>query len=186
MTTSEPRLFVESGLAARLGAIVEPVIEELGYRLVRVKISSLNGCTVQIMAERPDGTMNIEGCEEISRALSPVLDIEDPLDRAYNLEISSPGIDRLLVRRSDFERWAGHDVKVELERPLDGRKRFRGRLIGIAGDSAVLRVPDPAPGMADEVNLPLADLAEARLVMTDALIKAALKHDPALYAANDD
>src|SRR5262249_17288477 len=111
---SEPRLIVEPGLAARVARIAEPVLAGLGFRLVRVRISGLSGCTVQVMAERPDGTMTIEDCETVSRALSPVLDVEDPIDRAYRLEISSPGIDRPLVRRSDFERYAGHVVKVEM------------------------------------------------------------------------
>src|SRR5262249_25679164 len=104
---TEPRLIVEQGTAARVAAIAEPVITGLGFRLVRVKISGLSGCTVQIMAERPDGTMSIDDCEALSRALSPVLDVANPIERAYRLEISSPGIDRPLVRRSDFERYAG-------------------------------------------------------------------------------
>src|SRR5262245_50334434 len=103
----EPRLIVEPGLAARVAAIVEPALERLNFRLVRVRISGSAGCTVQIMAERPDGSMTIDDCELVSRALSPVLDAADPIDRAYRLEISSPGIDRPLVRRSDFERYAG-------------------------------------------------------------------------------
>src|SRR5664279_1508765 len=93
---TEPRLIVEPGLSARVASIAEPVIEQLGYRLVRVKISSADGCTVQIMAERPDGTMAVEDCETVSRALSPVLDLADPIERAYRLEVSSPGIDRPL------------------------------------------------------------------------------------------
>ena len=136
---TEPRLIVEPGLAARVAAIVEPVIEQLGYRLVRVQISGADGCTVQIMAERPDGTMTIEDCETVSRALSPVLDIADPIERAYRLEISSPGIDRPLVRQSDFDRYAGHLVKIEMEVPIDGRKRFRGQLLGTEGETARLR-----------------------------------------------
>jgi ribosome maturation factor RimP len=105
---AEPRLVVEPGMAARVSAVAGPVLQGMGYRLVRIKISGESGCTVQIMAERPDGSMQIEDCEAISRALSPVLDVADPIDRAYRLEISSPGIDRPLVRRSDFERYAGH------------------------------------------------------------------------------
>ena len=99
---SEPRLITEPGLPARVAAIAEPVIEQLGYRLVRVRVSAAEGCTVQIMAERPDGSMTVEDCESVSRALSPVLDVADPIERAYRLEISSPGIDRPLVRKSDF------------------------------------------------------------------------------------
>ena len=111
---TEPRLVVEPGLAACVSAVAEPVLNGMGYRLVRVKVSAEAGATVQIMAERPDGTMLIEDCEEISRALSPVLDVADPIDRAYRLEISSPGIDRPLVRRSDFERNTGHLIKIEM------------------------------------------------------------------------
>src|SRR5256885_15786226 len=111
---SEPRLIVEQGIAARVAAVAEPVLDGLGYRLVRVKISGLDGCTVQIMAERPDGTMTVEDCEAVSRALSPVLDVTDPIDRAYRLEVSSPGMDRPLGRRSDFERVAGHPLQVEM------------------------------------------------------------------------
>src|SRR5580658_3166626 len=116
----EPRLIIEPGRAARVAALVEPVLAELGYRLVRVRVSGLAGCTVQVMAERPDGTMTIEDCETASRALSPVLDAADPIEGAYRLEISSPGIDRPLVRRSDFERHEGAEVKVELAAPFDG------------------------------------------------------------------
>ena len=111
---AEPRLVVEPGVAARVSAVAGPVLQGMGYRLVRIKVSGEAGCTVQIMAERPDGTMLIEDCEAISRALSPVLDVADPIEKAYRLEISSPGIDRPLVRRSDFERYAGHLVKIEM------------------------------------------------------------------------
>ena len=137
---SEPRLIAEPGLAARVAAIAEPVIEGMGFRLVRVRISAADGCTVQVMAERPDGTLAIEDCEEISHALSPVLDVADPIDRAYRLEISSPGIDRPLVRRSDFERHTGHLAKVEMSVPVEGRKRFRGILLGVEGDAARIRL----------------------------------------------
>ena len=103
--TIEPRLIEEAGVAARVARVVEPTIEGIVFRLVRVKVSAQNGCTVQIMAERPDGSMNVDDCEKISRALSPVLDVDDPVGVAYHLEISSPGIDRPLVRKSDFDRW---------------------------------------------------------------------------------
>jgi len=172
----EPRVVREQGLDARVAVIVEPVIEDLGYRLVRVKVSGQNGCTLQIMAERPDGTMTVEDCETVSRAISPVLDVDDPIDKAYHLEISSPGIDRPLVRRSDFDRWMGHDTKVELARLHDGRKRFRGILIGTRDDAVLLRL-DGAKTEETEVTLPLDDIADARLVLTDALIEEALKAD---------
>jgi ribosome maturation factor RimP len=173
--TSERRLIVEPGLAARVAAIVEPVLEGLGYRLVRVRISGLDGCTVQVMAERPDGTMTIEDCEAASRALSPVLDVADPVDRAYRLEVSSPGMDRPLVRRSDFQRYVGNVVKIEMAVAVDGRKRFRGHLLGTEGDAARIRRDDAAAGEPAEVLLPIEEIAEARLVLTDALIAESLR-----------
>ncbi|MGX1096950.1 ribosome maturation factor RimP [Amorphus sp. MBR-141] len=182
----EPRVVREQGLDARVAAIVEPVIEDLGYRLVRVKVTAQNGCTLQIMAERPDGTMTVEDCETVSRAVSPVLDVDDPIEKAYHLEISSPGIDRPLVRRSDFDRWMGHDTKVELARLVDGRKRFRGILLGTRDDAMLMRL-DGAKAEQAEVALPMEDIADARLVLTDALIEEALKADSrARKAAEDD
>ena len=174
---SEPRLIVEQGIAARVAAVVEPVLVGLGYRLVRVRISGLDGCTVQIMAERPDGTMTVDDCEAASRALSPVLDVADPIDRAYRLEISSPGMDRPLVRRSDFERYAGHQLKVEMAVARDGRRRFRGLLTGVEGEAARIRRDDASPGEPTEVVLPIEEMAEAKLVLTNALIVEALRRD---------
>ena len=174
-TQCEPRLIVEQGVAARVAAIVEPVLIGMGYRLVRVKISGLDGCTVQIMAERPDGTMTVEDCEDVSRALSPVLDVADPIDHAYRLEVSSPGLDRPLVRRSDFVRFAGHQLKLEMAVAIDGRRRFRGLLLGVEGEAARIRRDDAAPAEASEILLPIEDIAEAKLVLTDALIAESLR-----------
>jgi len=178
---TEPRLIVEPGLSARVAAIAEPVIEQLGYRLVRVKVSGADGCTVQIMAERPDGTMAVEDCESVSRALSPVLDVADPVDRAYRLEISSPGIDRPLVRKSDFDRYAGHLVKIETEIPIDGRKRFRGQLLGTEGEAVRIRHDDA--GEEAEVVLPIEEMSEAKLVLTDELVTQALRREKAAKRA---
>jgi ribosome maturation factor RimP len=175
VSDAEPRLIVEPGLNARIAAIAEPVLAGLGYRLVRVRVTGSDGCTVQIMAERPDGTMLIEDCEAASRALSPVLDTADPVDRAYRLELSSPGIDRPLVRRSDFDRYAGNLIKIEMAAAIDGRKRFRGMLLGTEGSAARIRRDDGVPGEANEILLPIEDMAEARLVLTDALITEALR-----------
>jgi ribosome maturation factor RimP len=174
---SEPRLIVEQGVAARVAAIAEPVLDGIGYRLVRVRVSGLDGCTVQIMAERPDGSMTIDDCEAVSRALSPVLDVADPIDRTYRLEISSPGMDRPLVRRSDFERHAGHELKVEMAVAIDGRRRFRGVLLGVDGDAARIRRKDAAPGETDEVVLAIEEMTEAKLVLTDTLIAESLRRD---------
>jgi len=179
----EPRLVVEPGVAARVAAIAGPVLHGLGYRLVRIKISGEAGCTVQVMAERPDGTMLIDDCEAVSRALSPVLDIADPIDRAYRLEISSPGIDRPLVRRSDFERHAGHLVKVEMAVAYEGRKRFRGVLLGVDGDRARLKRDDARESEAAEVLLPMEDIGEARLVLTDDLIAESMRRGKAAERA---
>ncbi len=172
---AEPRLVVEPGVAARVSAVAGPVLQGMGYRLVRIRISGEFGCTVQIMAERPDGTMQIDDCEAISRALSPVLDVADPIDRAYRLEISSPGIDRSLVRRSDFERYHGHLVKIELAVAHQGRKRFRGLLAGCEGDAVRLHRDDiPADEDAD-VLLVMEDISDARLVLTDELIAESMR-----------
>jgi ribosome maturation factor RimP len=149
---AEPRLIVEPGVAARVSAIAGPV-----------------------MAERPDGTMLIDDCEAISRALSPVLDVADPIERAYRLEISSPGIDRPLVRRSDFERNTGHLVKIEMALAHQGRKRFRGTLDGVEGDAVRLVRDDVPAGEEAAVLLAMEDIAEARLVLTDALIAESMR-----------
>ncbi|WP_421980975.1 ribosome maturation factor RimP [Roseibium sp.] len=183
MSAHEPRIVTEQGLDARVAAIVEPVIEDLGYRLVRTKISAANGCTLQIMAERPDGTMTVEDCETISRTVSPALDVEDPINRAYHLEVSSPGIDRPLVRAGDFDRWAGHELKVDMAVMLEGRKRFRGTLLGTDNGHAKLRLPDMPAGENDTVSLPLDNIGEAKLVLTDDLITAALQAEKAALAA---
>jgi ribosome maturation factor RimP len=174
---AEPRLVVEPGAAARVSAVAGPVLQGMGYRLVRIKISGEAGCTVQIMAERPDGSMQIEDCEAISRALSPVLDVADPIDRAYRLEISSPGIDRPLVRRSDFERFGGHLVKIEMAVAHQGRKRFRGLLAGVEGDAVRLHRDDTrADEDADaDVLLVMEDISDARLVLTDELIAESMR-----------
>jgi ribosome maturation factor RimP len=171
----EPRLITEPGRAARVAALAEPVLADLGYRLVRVRISGAAGCTVQIMAERPDGAMAIEDCEAASRALSLVLDAADPIEGAYRLEISSPGIDRPLVRHSDFDRYAGHVAHIEMTVPVDGRKRFRGELLGTEGEFARLRHRAAADQDVVDLLLRIDDMAEARLVLTDALISESLR-----------
>lgn len=172
---NEPRLVVEPGIAARVAAVAEPVLGGMGYRLVRVRVTGEAGCTVQIMAERPDGTMQIEDCEAISRALSPVMDVADPIERAYRLEISSPGIDRPLVRRSDFERAKGHIVKVEMAQMHEGRKRFRGTIDGVEGVAVRIARDDAKAEEEKSVLLPMEDISEARLVLTDELIAESMR-----------
>jgi ribosome maturation factor RimP len=182
---NEPRLISEPGRAARVAYLTEPVLAALGYRLVRVRISGFAGGTVQIMAERPDGTMTIDDCEAASRALSPVLDAADPIEGSYRLEISSPGIDRPLVRRSDFDRYAGHVAQLEMLAPINGRRRFRGELVGADGACVRLRCSDGAaePG---EVLLRIEDIAEAKLVLTDALVSQSLRRSKHGERKNSD
>jgi ribosome maturation factor RimP len=176
-TDTETRLARETGPAQRVAAIAEPVLAEMGFRLVRVKMS---GPTLQIMAERPDGTFSIEDCEAVSRALSPLLDVEDVIPSRYHLEVSSPGIDRPLVRPSDFEVWAGHEVKIEMAVPVAGRKRFKGSLEGYDAGEVRLFIENPE-GSAKEpvlIGVPFADIGDAKLVLTDQLIEAARSRLP--------
>ena len=177
--SADRRLIGEPGLAARVAAIVEPVIENLGFRLVRVSLSGAEGCTLQIMAERADGTLSIEDCEALSRALSPVLDVSDPVEQTYRLEISSPGMDRPLVRRSDFQRYAGQVAKIEMAVPIAGRRRFRGIILGVEGGAARIRPDDGAQDEASEVLLAIDEMEKARLVVTDTLVSEALKRSKA-------
>ncbi len=175
----EPRFVAETGVAARIGHVAAPVLADLGYRLVRVKLSAQDGMTVQIMAERPDGAMTVADCEAVSAALSPVLDVENVVHQAYRLEISSPGIDRPLVRASDIRRAEGQEARIELRAGLDGRKRFRGLIGAFEGEGTAASVRflrgDAKPDEVAEVSLPLRDIAEAKLVLTEALIRESLR-----------
>lgn len=168
------RFIREAGLPARIAAIIEPALEGRGFRLVRVAISGREGKTVQVMAERSNGTMTIEDCEAVSREISALLDVHDPIAGAYRLEVSSPGIDRPLVRPSDFEDWAGHEAKIELKEPIEGRKRFRGTLQGFEGGEIRIEVDLDDAGRR-VIGLPVGLVAEAKLVLTDELIREALR-----------
>ena len=167
------RFVRETGLAASLAELVEPVLEDLGFRLVRAKVEGRDDLTVQIMAERSDGTITVDDCESISRQLSPLLDVHDLVPGTYRLEISSPGIDRPLVRPSDFEDWAGHEAKIELTEMVDGRKRFRGRLEGYEDGEIRIEVElrDVGPTV---LGLPVELIKDAKLVLNDELIREAL------------
>jgi ribosome maturation factor RimP len=176
----EPRLVGETGVAARVAQLAGPVLAQLGYRLVRVRLLAQNTQILQIMAERADGTMTIEDCEAASQALSPELDVADVIAHEYRLEVSSPGIDRPLVRVSDFARATGHEAKIELVHPLDtGRKRFRGVIREVEGEGRNARVTlERTDARSDEektVALPLADLDDGKLMLTEALIRASLR-----------
>lgn len=165
----------------RIIALVEPTAGQLGYRLVRVRVSGNRRKTLQIMAERlSDGLMGIDDCGRLSRAISPMFDLEDPIPGEFSLEISSPGIDRPLMRLEDFERFVGHEAKLETAAMIDGRKRFKGEIAGVDGDEIRLRTPE-----GDEVRFKLSALSDARLVLTDKLIEEDLKRAKAAEAAEE-
>ncbi len=173
----DDRLIRETGIDARVALIVRPVIEAAGYRLVRVRLLGQNGLTLQIMAEREDGTMDVDGCEEVSRAVSPVLDVEDPIDKAYHLEVSSPGIDRPLVRKSDFEIALGHLVKMETDVMVADRKRFRGKVAEVDAEGVVIERDQASYGDDPKVRVPWDAISDAKLILTDDLISEALRRD---------
>jgi ribosome maturation factor RimP len=175
----EPRLVAETGVAARVAAICDPALRDLGYRLVRVRVSAMNGMTIQIMLERPDGTVNVADCEAASAVLSPLLDVEDPVSQAYHLEISSPGIDRPLMRVSDYRRAISHEARLETSLPIHGRKRFRVWIQAVEGEGrdAILKLRrlDATADEEADISLSVRDIAEGRLVLTDALIRESLR-----------
>ena len=174
----DDRFLREFGVAAEIATTVGPVLTDLGYRLVRVTVSGREGQTLQIMAERPDGTMSANDCEKVSKQVSPILDVLDPISDAYRLEISSPGIDRPMVRATDFDDWAGYEAKIELNEAVSGRKRFRGLIDGFAdGEVRVdIEVLDGERKPTREtVGFPIGLIKDARLVMTDELIRESLR-----------
>jgi ribosome maturation factor RimP len=173
----DDRLIRETGTDARVAAIILPILNAMDFRLVRVRLSGQNGMTLQIMAERTDGTMTVEDCEEVSRAISPTLDVEDPIEKAYHLEISSPGIDRPLVRKIDFEAAIGHLAKIETDVRVGDKKRFKGRITAVEADTFTLERDLSSYGDEPLVKIPFDVLADARLILTDALIREALSKD---------
>lgn len=155
-------------IAERITEIIEPTVNGLGFEIVRIQLSGAHNPCLQIMAEPLDGgTMTVEHCATISRAVSALLDVEDPISGAYTLEVSSPGLDRPLVRPAHFERFAGFEAKIEMSTAIDGQKRFRGRLGGIDDENVFLEVD------GDERALPFSDIHRAKLIMTDELLAAA-------------
>ena len=155
--------------ASHLEPIFEPVIEKAGFRLVRLRIMGGAAKTLQVMAERPDGSMDVEGCATLSHALLDFIEAEDPIEGDYEIEVSSPGIDRPLTRLMDFSRWSGHEAKIELNAALDGRRRFRGLLLGLDGQDVMIRVDN------SDIRFPFRAIANAKLVLTDKLINEDLK-----------
>jgi ribosome maturation factor RimP len=182
---TEKRYVKETGLEARIARIVEPIANDLGYSLVRIKMTQENGLTLQIMAEDENGRFNITDCERLSKDVSPVLDVEDPIDREYHLEVSSPGIDRPLVRARDFATYIGHEAKIELSDLLDGRRRFRGLIKAVDADTVTITLPDAPKDTDPDHKLPLVLLADAKLVMTDKLMNMA-EVDQEEFPIDDD
>ena len=162
-------LIAKAAMDRRMAEIITPVIEDLGYELVRIRLMGGKVATLQIMADKPDGGIEVDDCADISNAVSAVLDVEDPILDAYTLEVSSPGIDRPLTRLKDFEAFEGYEAKLETSDLIDGRKRFKGVLAGVEGDEVLINVEEGTIGLQFDW------LAEAKLVLTDELIKDMLK-----------
>ena len=166
-------LIAKTAMDRKMAEIITPVIEDMGFELVRVRLMGGENKTLQIMAERPDGGIEVDECGRISSALSATLDVEDPLADAYTLEVSSPGIDRPLTRLKDFDAYEGYEAKVETAELIDGRKRFKGVLAGIEGNEVLINIEQG--GETVTVGLDYDWLADAKLVLSDELIKAMLK-----------
>lgn len=166
-------LIAKTAIDRRLAGIIQPVIEGLGFELVRLRLQGGKTATLQIMADRPEGGINVDDCGDISVAVSAVLDVEDPLEDAYHLEVSSPGIDRPLTRLKDFATFEGYDARIETNQPIDGRKRFKGILAGVDGDEVLLNIEDRGETVTVGLNFDL--LADAKLLLTDELIALMLK-----------
>jgi ribosome maturation factor RimP len=167
-------LIAKAALDRRIAEIITPVIEDMGYEVVRVRLmKSLKETTLQVMAQKPDGTIEVDDCAKISTALSATLDVEDPIIEAYSLEVSSPGIDRPLTRLKDFEQWAGNEAKIETSEMIDGRRRFKGQLAGIEGDEVLITLDEQGEDIT--IGLKFDWLSDAKLVLTDELIREVLR-----------
>ncbi|MEO9822046.1 MAG: ribosome maturation factor RimP [Paracoccaceae bacterium] len=179
-------LIAKAAMDRRLAEIIEPVIADMGYELVRIRLMSGTEPTLQIMADKASGGIEVDDCAAISTAVSAVLDVEDPILDAYTLEVSSPGIDRPLTRVKDFELYEGYDVKIETTDSIDGRRRFRGVLAGVENDEVLINVAAPGEGGEMTIGLNFDWLSEAKLVLTDELIKEMLRQRKAAGVLNED
>ncbi|MBM9593765.1 ribosome maturation factor RimP [Roseitranquillus sediminis] len=162
-------LVAKASIDRRLAEIITPVVEGMGYELVRVRLLGGKTKTVQVMADRPDGRIEVDDCARISTALSATLDVEDPLEDAYTLEVSSPGIDRPLTRLKDFVAWEGYEAKIETTEMIDGRRRFKGVLAGVEDDEVLIEIEEGTVGLKFDW------LSDAKLVLTDDLIRDVLR-----------
>ncbi len=173
-------LIAKAAIDRRMAEIVTPVIEDLGFELVRIRLMSGKATTLQIMADKPDGGIEVDDCAEISNAVSAVMDVEDPILDEYTLEVSSPGIDRPLTRLKDFETFEGYEAKLETAELIDGRRRFKGELAGVEGDEVLINIEEGTIGLKFDW------LSEAKLVLTDDLIKEMLRQRKVAGALNED
>ncbi|MEP5762244.1 MAG: ribosome maturation factor RimP [Litoreibacter sp.] len=164
-----PDLIAKAAIDKRLAEIVQPAIEGMGYELVRVRLMGGKTDILQIMAEKPEGGIEVDDCAKISTAVSAILDVEDPIVEEYNLEVSSPGIDRPLTRLKDFEMWSGYEAKIETDELIDGRRRFKGDIAGVEGDEVLIDIDEGTIGLKFDW------LSDAKLVLTDELIRDVLK-----------
>ena len=166
-------LIAKASIDRRLAEVITPVIDDMGYELVRVRLMGGKTKTLQVMADKPDGGIEVDDCAAISTALSATLDVEDPIEEAYTLEVSSPGIDRPLTRLKDFDAWAGYEAKVETTELIDGRRRFKGELAGTEGDEVLITIEDQGEDVTIGLNFDW--LSDAKLVLTDDLIREMLR-----------
>lgn len=166
-------LIAKTAIDRRLAEIITPVIEDLGYELVRVRLQGGKTATLQIMADRPEGGINVDDCAQISTAVSATLDVEDPIEDNYHLEVSSPGIDRPLTRLKDFRTFEGYEARLDLNQAIDGRKKFKGVLAGVEGTEVLINIEDK--GQTHTIGLDFDLLSDAKLVLTDELIKEMLR-----------
>lgn len=177
-------LIAKAAIDRRLAEIVSPVIADLGYELVRIRLMSGKSTTLQIMADKPDGGIEVDDCAAISNAVSATLDVEDPILDAYTLEVSSPGIDRPLTRLKDFEMFEGYEAKIETTEMIDGRRRFKGELAGVEGNEVLINLDQN--GETVTIGLEFDWLSDAKLVLTDDLIKEMLRQRKAAGVLNED
>ncbi len=177
-------MIAKAAIDRRLAEIVTPVIEDMGFELVRLRLQGGNTHTLQVMAERPGGGIEVDDCAKISNAISAILDVEDPLSDSYTLEVGSPGVDRPLTRLKDFDAYEGYEAKIETSELIDGRKRFRGILAGIEGEEVLINIDQN--GETVTVGLQFDWLADAKLMLTDDLIKEMLRQRKAAGTLNED
>ncbi len=173
-------LIAKAAIDRRLSEIITPVIEDLGFELVRVRLMSGKSTTLQVMADRPDGGIEVDECAAISNAISAALDVEDPILDAYTLEVSSPGIDRPLTRLKDFEAFEGYEAKIETSELIDGRRRFKGVLAGVEGEEVLINLEEGTVGLQFDW------LSDAKLVLTDELIREMLRQRKSAGALNEE